>query len=179
MITAYFDESGTHGNQNVYPPVLSIGCYVSTDQQWKLFKQEWQEVLHDAGIEYFHAAKFESRFGEYAGWTDEKRKRIYGRLQGIIKRRVKKGIAACIVLPDYDEVITGKYQEMFVSPYSFATRCCFECIGEWSLKHNLQEPVVCIFEAGARKVGEVTNLHTRLRAKCNLGELDFKPKKIR
>lgn len=177
MITAYFDESGTHHNQKVDPPVLSIGCYVSTEQQWGLFKREWQAVLDEAGVECFHAAPFESRFGEYADWTDEKRRKVHLSLQGIIKRRVKKGIAACVVLPDYDELITGKYRQMLLSPYAFAARCCFEMIGEWSRRHGLQEPVECVFEAGARKGGEVGDLFSRLRAKNNLGSLTFDAKK--
>lgn len=177
MVTAYFDESGTHHNQNVYPPMLSIGCYVSTEEQWALFKREWQEVLLEAGVEYFHANKFESSFGEYKDWTGEKRKRVCGRLQGVIKRRVKKGIAACIVLPDYDELIAGEHRDALVSPYAFAARVCFECLGEWSKKHDLPEPVDCVFEAGAGNVGEIQRLFASMRPKNNLGTLSFKAKK--
>jgi hypothetical protein len=177
MITAYFDESGTHGNQKVDPPVLSIGCYVSTGQQWELFKQEWQAVLDKAGVECFHAAPFESRFREYADWTDKKRKGVYVSLQSIIKRRVKKVIAACVVLPDYDELITGEHRQMLLSPYAFAVRCCFEMIGEWSRRHELRESVDCVFEAGARMGGEVGDVFKRVKAKNNLGSLSYGVKK--
>ena len=95
MITAYLDESGTHRNQDVVPPMLSLGCYISTQEQWGYFNREWQEVLDEAGLDrFFHVNKFENRKREYADWTDEKRLKIYKMLQGIIKRRVKKGIAA-------------------------------------------------------------------------------------
>jgi len=177
MITAYFDESGTHGNQKVDPPVLSIGCYVSTDEQWTLFNREWQAVLDEAGVECFHVTTFESRFGGYAGWTDEKRKRVYAGLQGIIKRRVKKAIAACVVLRDYDELITGEYRQRLLSPYAFAARCCFEMIGDWSRRYELREPVDCVFEAGSGMGGEVGDVFRRVKAKNNLGSLSYGLKK--
>jgi hypothetical protein len=177
MITAYFDESGTHGNQKVDPPVLSIGCYASTGEQWALFNREWQAVLDEAGVEYFHVTTFESRFGDYAGWTNKKRIRVYAGLQGVIKRRVKKGIAACVVLRDYDELIAGEHRRKLFSPYAFATRCCFEMIGDWSRKHGLQEPVDCVFEAGAGMGGEVGDVFKRVKAKNNLGSLSYGVKK--
>lgn len=177
MITAYFDESGSHANQDGVP-VLSLGCYISTAEQWEHFAKEWREILNEYKIACFHAVDYENPFcKDYENWDKGKKVWFYQRLQTVIKRRVKKGIAICIVLDDFTKVITGDYLKQLVSPYSFAARTCFEIIGEWSEKHNLQEPVACVFEAGSRKGGEVCDVFNRIKTHYNLGTLSFADKK--
>jgi hypothetical protein len=161
MFTAYFDESGTHTDSSI----LSLGVYISTNEQWREFEREWREVLDDAGITFFHMAKYESRHGEYKDWDNEKRVRVIKRLLGIIKRRVRIGIVSCLIYSAYDELIKSDPARLafFGTPYAFNVHMCMKSISIWAERFSLShfEPVAFVFENGAGYNGEIRRLFDR------------------
>lgn len=150
MFSGYFDESGTHAGS----PIICVAGLVATDNQWEELKREWREVLDEAGITFFHMAKFESRYGEYKDWDSEKRIRIQTKILGIIKRRVNAGMAVAVSIPDYEEAITGLYKDFWGNPYALCSRLCLNAIDEWADKYNRNSPIPLIFEDGAAHKSE-------------------------
>lgn len=146
MLVGYFDESYTHAPA---PLVYTLGGYISTDKQWMKFQREWGEVLNDAGIPFFHMAKFEARKKEYEGWSNEKRIQILRRLHSIIKKRVFAGFAVTLVLSDYEEIMTDEIRGYFGNPHQFVTIACMQHIMMWLREQNYKENISYVFESGS------------------------------
>ena len=65
--TAFFDESGTHLDSTV----VVVGGYVASEDQWFMFRQEWEDMLHREGIPAIHRVSLENFRGNFArenGW---------------------------------------------------------------------------------------------------------------
>src|ERR1700733_6173726 len=68
MVTAYFDESGTHHGAGV----SAVAGFTATDPEWSSFSIQWRASLNHHGISGpFHMSEFESRKGEFSKLTDE------------------------------------------------------------------------------------------------------------
>lgn len=171
MLTGFFDESGTHKNQDVYAPTLAVGGYVSRIEQWIKFSHEWKQVLDAEGVPFFHMKDFQVRFpgkdgnlrgaSYYKDWEDERRDRVYGELCRIIHFYTLAPIFSSVVLPDYDEVVTGEYRKLLGSPYAFNTQICWRILGGWARDNQVSEPINYVFETIAGHSGEVTDFHTK------------------
>jgi hypothetical protein len=155
MLVGYFDESYTHAPA---PRVYTLGGYISTDSQWKKFQREWGEALKDAGVPFFHMAKFEARKKEYEGWSNEKRIQVLRRLHSIIKKRVLAGFAVTLVLSDYEEILTDEVRAYFGNPHQFVTIACMRHIARWHYEQKYQENIAYVFESGSGYDADVARL---------------------
>lgn len=154
MFIGYFDESGTHAGS----PIVCVAGLIATDRQWKEHEREWLDVLKEAGITFFHMAKFESRYEEYKDWDNDRRIKIQTRFIDIIKRRINVGIATAVSIPDYEAVVTGHHRDLLGNPYAFCSRLCLNAIDEWADKYNRNTPISLIFEDGAAHKREFARL---------------------
>ena len=48
----YFDESGTHGAES---PVVIVGGFIATVEQWDAYERDLKALLDDYGVKKFHA----------------------------------------------------------------------------------------------------------------------------
>lgn len=53
MVQAFIDEGGC----DQHAPVVSVGCYYATPDQWAAFEGSWTAVLRQAEVECFHATE--------------------------------------------------------------------------------------------------------------------------
>ena len=173
VLTGYFDESGTHTNQNVHAPTLAVGGYVSRFEQWVKFNAEWIKALDEAGIPFFHMKDFEARqtkdgkrigVGFYESWTPEKREPFYRELCRLIKWYTLTPAVSAVVVPDYEEVINGDYHKLLGSPYAFNAQACWRMIGNWAIDNKVDEPINYVYELGAGYNSELTNFHAQTYA---------------
>lgn len=156
MLAAYFDESYSHKPN---PLVYTVAGYISTVQEWKRFQKEWTRELRRAGVDFFHMTTFEARMknddgkllgvGMYKDWNNEKRVEVIKRLHRTIHRRVMVGIAASVVVADYDEVITPELRPGFGDPHEFAVIACLKHIRRWGQENGYSEPIAYVFESGS------------------------------
>jgi hypothetical protein len=54
MLSAYFDESGTHGGS----AAVAIAGYMATCEAWVEFEARWLAILSSFGLENFHMTDF-------------------------------------------------------------------------------------------------------------------------
>jgi hypothetical protein len=93
MVTAYFDESGTHHGARV----SAVAGFTATDPEWSSFSIQWRGCLHRHGISGpFHMSEFESRKGEFSELTDEQRLSLISSLAEIIVKHDVTGFAICV-----------------------------------------------------------------------------------
>jgi hypothetical protein len=71
MLTAYFDDSGTHTTSDL---VLWCGLFGS-EHQWKLFNELWAQILAEPcpgkpPLQRFHMTECQNSLGEFTGKND-------------------------------------------------------------------------------------------------------------
>jgi len=67
ILTAYYDESGTHGDS----PLTVLAGFVGYANDWVDFELEWKKILKKYSITHVHAKHLFHRQGQYRQWTDE------------------------------------------------------------------------------------------------------------
>lgn len=89
-LRAYADESGTHND----PSYCIVAGWIGNPRRWRVFQEEWNDVIHNAGIEEFHSKVFFSRKVEdaktnpYHDWSDERALGFISALAGAISKRL-------------------------------------------------------------------------------------------
>ena len=92
MFTVYGDASGS----DPALPILALGGFISTVQQWEEFCKRWPKVLASGSVSAYHAADLESRKGEFARWGEKKKLRFQILACQTLARYVAAGVASVI-----------------------------------------------------------------------------------
>jgi hypothetical protein len=113
MLTAYFDESGTHKDSKVFV----IGGYVADDLQWEKFTEMWCKILSDFGLQDFHMTDFENRRKHFKHLSNSERRILISRLIGCMKVRIRIGFATAFYASTLNKIIEKGYQKELGSNY--------------------------------------------------------------
>lgn len=162
MLTAYLDESYNHRTEKRPndPLVYTLGCWVSTTEKWKKFSRRWNLILDDAGIKWFHMAKFESRIGEYAEWSELKRINVLKRLHRAINDYTVYGMTSSVNCADYDELVTGNLRNRVGKTYyGFNVRMILKHLGEWADEINCNDSIHYVFAVLKGQGSELDTLY--------------------
>lgn len=182
MFTAYFDDSGTHGGS----PNVTVGGFVADVQEWEQFSREWALLLEEFELDknpgYFHMVDYSSmQHPIYGAWGKDKRIDFMRKMTGIIKRRVRAGIAGTFPahnLKKMQEVLPHTFPSEGY-PYMTCGQVCWRNIGNWAREYNHAERVASVFEEGTEGKGFLLNAHAELTlkeevaARFHLGGISF------
>jgi hypothetical protein len=91
ILTAYFDESGTHAGS----PATVLSGIMGTANQWAYFQSEMNKIKERHGFTVFHAKEFRARSGEFRRWPPPKAAAL---LQEMMVASSKLMEAATIIL---------------------------------------------------------------------------------
>lgn len=140
----FMDESGTHDTS----PVAVVAGYMARPTQWKHFTRRWKRVLTPSGIEVSHSADCNGFHGEFAGWDRADRDALVAKLLAIIPDERRMGVAAGIVLRDYDEALRGKehLKALLGTPYEACFHWCLGIFLAEHRKYGSTEPIAVIHE---------------------------------
>jgi hypothetical protein len=148
VLTAYLDESyNQHTPKNPNDPLCyTVGCWLSSFEQWKKFNKEWRREIGNARIDWFHMSEYESRLNEYEDWSNVKRIGVLKRLHRIIKDHTLCGVTLSVNCADYDTLITGDLVRAFgKSYYAFNVRMIMKDLAEWCDANNHPGPIHYVF----------------------------------
>jgi hypothetical protein len=90
IITAYFDESGTHKDA----PLTVMAGYVGDEQQWQDFNVHVGELFAEFGVRQFHLVDLRHSEKDFAGWSIHKKIQLTDELQHIANETLESGVAA-------------------------------------------------------------------------------------
>jgi hypothetical protein len=154
MLSAYFDESGTHKQA----PIIVIAGWIAGDKEWIKFSNKWQAVLTKYNLPYFHMSEWEGGHGLYKNMTEKEKRLLIDRLTTIIKKHASIGIFGAFHRSTYDEVLReiygDDYKNKFVKPYGVCAMRCIETTRRWMTSKSLDGPLAYVFETGARYSGQ-------------------------
>jgi hypothetical protein len=154
MLVAYFDASRTGKGR---PYVTVAGCLAHLDQ-WKLFQPEWQRMLDEEGLRFFHMTDFEAYEGAYKEWSRKRHETCLQKIADVIVPRTKFAFARGVADDDFD---FAKTQNEVLQPWSAFTYCASQClhgIAHSASNHGHEGPIIYVFESGDGFKGELLSL---------------------
>ncbi len=94
---SFVDESGhSHDPKRI---CLCLAGLIATEDSWRAFDPEWRAACLDEGLtEPFHMMHFAARKREYKGWTEERRRRLLGKLVSAIQKAQAIPIGSVVML---------------------------------------------------------------------------------
>lgn len=164
-LRAYFDESGTNPGDDAFV----LAGYVSTHDKWLRFTEKWTGLVVDEwGLDFFHMADFESRFGPYADWDDGTRKERLNKLLQLIAEHATVSVAFSVPNKPFRKIF-GELAKDDVRYLLLGARVFSECskvdrFGRLITarpRPYLEERLAYVFEAGARGGGQVAKAFSK------------------
>jgi hypothetical protein len=110
-----FDDAGSHDQAEA----VAFGGWLYTFDRWIELESAWNRALKDEGVEIFHATDLDNGYGEFEGWTRDRKNALMVRLTSIAATFTDYGIGCGIVKADYDSLFPDWLQTDFRHPLNF------------------------------------------------------------
>jgi hypothetical protein len=162
-LQAYFDESGTQSDD----PVLVLAGLLAPAENWESLSVEWQRLIDDWGIQFFHMSEFENNQGPYKTWRNEGVREIrLNALLDLICNHAKAYVSIAVSEERFRQVYGADVKSNL--KYAIAARTLFSSIstldrdGRRLSEYGLDvERIAFFFESGARGIGNVERIFNR------------------
>ncbi len=160
MITAYFDDSGTHLDSDV---VLLAGIF-GRENQWTLFEKKWRARLDEAvpgkaPIRRFHRYDCHHSISEFAGWSRTETDFFAKELGDIIFDCMLSGCAVAVSRKDWDRLVTGDLRRATGDPEGGCVRNCFHLTLDWARTVALSQNIAFVFEDRPERKAEYSAIY--------------------
>jgi Protein of unknown function (DUF3800) len=94
---SFVDESGHSRDPN--RNCLCLAGLLATEDAWKAFDSEWRAACEGEGLkEPFHMMHFSARKREFKGWSEDRRRRLLGKLISAIRNAQAIPIGSVVML---------------------------------------------------------------------------------
>lgn len=144
MLSAYFDESGTHDDS----PVCVVAGLLAPPLQWERLTADWQRILDEVGIPEFHMSECSPGGGIFKDWPKEAREKLIRRLVHLVVRRATCHVWTAIVMRTYREIFTNDPEEL--GAYFIGAVTCATLIRHHVIEINPSLSVPYMFEHGGK-----------------------------
>jgi hypothetical protein len=158
--TLYLDESGTSSQTEV----VCVAGFVSSDEQWNRFAQNWLGTLREYGIPAFRAVDFAQSKKVFAKWEKHKidnalrfeRETFFRKLLGHIRVRVRRSFASSVFMDEYNDIDREYVLHEAIAPRTFCARACIIRCLAWANKYAVpRSSIRFVIESGGEKSGEL------------------------
>lgn len=163
ILTAYYDESGTHGDS----PLTVLAGFVGYANDWVDFEREWKKILKKHNITHVHAKHMLHRQGQHKNWTDEQVYECFVDLIYVLqeKRRI---FASKTILPEEDYkqfyLLDGAARrERLDSRYALCFRSFLHFYPESHHCRHESGIVNFILESGHRNAGDALRVFNEIK----------------
>lgn len=174
-VRAYFDESGTHAQSRV----TMIGGYVATCDVWKAIEAQWNEVLTNQGLSWFHMTDAMEQRGEFELIETPVIHDIVWSLGSILQKSDVCSVSIAVDAVAWNEVTTEKFRERFRKPYDYCFSNIHQALIHWSRQTGNSSPIAMVFGTQDEYSGRaetIVNAWTQYRG-GEIGPLEFAPAK--
>ena len=148
MISAYFDDSGTHERSDI---VLVAGIF-GTEARMNCLDRNWKQLL-DSPLDgfkeklgRFHAYDCFQSIGEFTGWTRTETDYFRHQLRTVIVEADVAAYGVACSRKDYDELIKGDMREVLGTPEGYCINQCFVRSLRWVQENTFDPQMTMIFD---------------------------------
>jgi hypothetical protein len=98
ILTAYFDESGTHGGSD-----LSVMAgFIGDARQWRKFEKRTSKLFKRFKVDIFHTIDVKRTDKDFDGWKVDRKIEFLDEFHHIINETLERGFASILRNDDYD-----------------------------------------------------------------------------
>jgi hypothetical protein len=151
-LTAYFDESGTHGDS----PGVVVAGFISIADGWKSYETEFSPELARRGLEVFHAKSLRA----------QRYRSLHEVHAQIIRRNVLWGLSVSLKSSDYKnyyKVPDLPRRVRLDSQYGFCFRMCLIAALEFASVLPRDWPLTVVAELGHRNAPDATRIFAEVK----------------
>lgn len=168
MLVAYFDESGTHGEE---AEVTTVAGFIGDTIEWNRLEPLWKKRL--GTISSFHATDCQAKDGEFISFDTDQSRSLFVDLAKIIADRRLIAVAGSVYKDDWNYAATPAMKKHFTSRFHQSLILAFL----WTLKivgENAPDECVAFVLARHDEYNDFAEaLHSALSGNRNLGSLTF------
>jgi hypothetical protein len=143
MLSAYFDESGTHKGSSV----CVVAGLMASPVRWERLTASWGKVLASAGIPDFHASDCVTGGGIFKGWDPQERDRLYIRFVNLVKRTAAFRVWTAVVMADFHSYYDDKGEKI---PYRLCALGCASRVRQLAAKRGPLFVIPYVFDQGPK-----------------------------
>jgi Protein of unknown function (DUF3800) len=110
-LTAYIDESGTHGGS----PLTIMAGFIGYAERWDAFDQHWRTILTDNNLAYIHAIELKHGNGQFSDkikWPRNRRTSFAASVSHIPLEYARYSLSVILNNSDYDQFYVGDDKKM-------------------------------------------------------------------
>jgi hypothetical protein len=97
VLTAYFDESGTHAGAEL----SAMAGFVGGARQWRKFEKRAGKLFKRFRVDVFHTIDVKRTDKDFAGWKVDRKIEFLDELQHVINETLESGVASFLREDDY------------------------------------------------------------------------------
>ncbi len=169
MLTAYFDDSGTHGRSNV----VLVGGIFGTEWQLDSLDCLWRPHIEaplcgrKPRLSRFHAYDCNNSIGEFTGWNRTETDYFCHQLRTAI---IESGVSAygiAISRRDWNQIVRGHMKGFLGDAESYAITQCYVRTLQWAQENTFDPLITLVFDnrpseiqRRAKTIGDAFERHT-------------------
>jgi len=181
ILTAYFDESGTHAGSKL----SAMAGFVGDTRQWRKFEKRASKLFKRYRVDVFHTIDVRRTDKDFKGWKVDRKIEFLDEFQHIINETLESGVASFISDNDYQYYLGLSWPKKTRrdSKYTLLFRACLSQIID-TVAHisNAREPRLhIVLEAGHTNAEDAVRIYrwaqNRISQSRSLAGLTFDNKK--
>lgn len=180
VMTAYFDESGTHEGS----PATIMACCLSNAEGWARYETEMAKTLSEYGVKVLHAKRLRNSNSPYNSWPSERRRVFNAQMLEIFDRSVLSGFISVLRRDDYRRIyrLGGGAKVRHDTEYGLCFRHCLMQALLYMERVRDAWPLYVVLEDGHKHAADALRVYRdmrrRLPSRWNgvLGPISFESK---
>jgi hypothetical protein len=170
VMTAYLDESGTHGGQS---PAVLMGGFLAGAAGWAAYEKSLKYLLDSHGVGLFHAKKLRARRGEFAEWSDSQFRIFVTDFFKIVSTHLAYGFAASVTPRDYRNIYKAEGLPRKVrqdTEYGVCFRMCLTAALQFVSNFQRDWPLFIVLEGGHKNCNDAVRIYQEIKSDLSKNE---------
>jgi hypothetical protein len=158
-MTAYFDESGTHGADS---PATIFGGFLAREGLWYIFEERLKQLFQKYGVETFHTKDYRQRRGRFREMNIEEYSEFNSSFLQLVDSCLMRGFVIVLPSKSYNEIYRPRFHKKKRRPDSAYGLCFRTAISRSILYLNSIEneyPFTPILESGHRNAPDALRIY--------------------